>query len=377
MNVSHFPLTPYPDQMERIEQLLSPFPVVRFMNWQQTNYSGDTVRPMIQNWDDLPKPEDDWGYHGGPWEQFRGVPLQVIIDFANKLGVRPWICIPHAASEDLMREIIAFVVSNAKHRPIFEYSNELWNTLFFQHKYATKCGLKKGLADEEWEAASVWQARCTDHIVDLATPYADTVVAGQFFNYDMVAFLLKQCLNQMNALAVAPYIGRKLRGVNNTLEELHLQLVNELQSEIIPLVQKYRALCDQYQIDLYAYEGGLHLVARNDSTPEAFEAEKQLFAEYNRSEFASELTEMLWGGWRAAGGTVACPYSLSTIYENRWTKQMDNSFFGHCELNGREIKLLPKYEALKSSLKPTEESQFVHNFVNLRPAPAYIRDFLQ
>ena len=48
MNVSHFPLTPYPDQMERIEQLLSPFPVVRFMNWQQTNYFPDELRPMIE-----------------------------------------------------------------------------------------------------------------------------------------------------------------------------------------------------------------------------------------------------------------------------------------------------------------------------------------
>ena len=350
MNVSHFPLTPYPDQMEKIEQLLSPFPVVRFMNWQQTNYFPDGLRPMIEGWDDLPKPHDDWGYQGGPWNQFRGVPLQIITDLANKLGVRPWICIPHAATEELIREIIAFVVTNAVHRPIFEYSNEVWNDMFFQRRYAIERGSQDRMVRSQGEAVVTWQAQRTDHICNFGTPYSDTVVAGQFFNYAVAESLLKQCCNPVTALAVAPYSGRKLRAGTNTLEELHIQLVDEVQSEMIPLMQKYRALCDSHQIGLYAYEGGLHLVARNDSTPEAFEAEKKLFAMYNRSQMAGELTQLLWEGWQAAGGTVACPYSLSTIYENPWTGQMDNSFFGHCELRDREIIPLPKYEGAKAAL---------------------------
>lgn len=325
--------------------MLTDFPVVRFMNWQQINYMAGHNRTIVQEWDDLPHATDDWDYKGGPWGDFRGVPLEVIIDLANELEVRPWLCIPHAASDHLIEKMVGYAIEHCDSRPIIEYSNEVWNNIFLQRQYAIDHGM--ALTDQAWKAPLLFQAERTRFIKAMAGDAADVVIAGQFFNPNITDILLDAADGMVDAYAVAPYIGRKQRAwdaefaTTKSQDELFLELDDEIRGEVADLMAQYVEKTDSYGIELYAYEGGLHQAARNESE-EQFLLEKETFLAFNRSEDAQVVTETLWIQWLIAGGTTACPYSLCTIYEHKHNGHLEANWFGHTELYGNELRVWPK-----------------------------------
>ncbi len=329
--------------------MLTDFPVVRFMNWQQTNYMANHDRPVIQEWEDLPKVGDDWEYKGGPWGSFRGMPLDLILDYANEIDVQPWLNIPHAASDDLITQMVTHIIERSNKRPILEYSNEVWNGIFTQREYAAEQGLALGLSGKAWEAPLLYQAVRTRLIKEVAGDAADVVISGQFFNPGLADSLLKAAEGHIDAFAIAPYIGRNQRAWDTDLEttrsqdELFLELDDEIQGEMTALFEEYVAKTDRYGIELYAYEGGLHQSARNESADQ-FLRERETFLAFNRSDDARIVTDSLWIQWLISGGTVACPYSLCSVYEHKHNGHLEAHWFGHSELYGNEIRVWPKLE---------------------------------
>lgn len=361
MNVSHYPQTTSADLLAQLRALITPFGVLRLMNWQQTNHFSWSNRPMVLEWDDLPQPDSDWAYRGGPWETFEGVPLAVMIQFANEMGVRPWLCVPHGASEGLLEKMVQFIIAESQHRPILEYANEIWNDAFAQRRYAIEKGKHARPQLSEGEAALKWQAERTRLIAQVAQGQADVVVSAQFFHHEVANHLLALCGDVVQALAVAPYLGRLQRGVTQEgdirpVSELYDEIHAELMNEIAPRITAYRQLCAHHHVNLWAYEGGLHQVARQPKTGDEtrdnliFSAEKQAFADFNRSEYGGAVTASLWQWWQAQGGQLACPYSIATIYTNKWDGSLNNSFFGHCEISEQTILPLPKYHAARTVL---------------------------
>ena len=344
MNLSHFPQTPHPEQMDAMRVLMSPFPVIRFMNWQQINHYSWGERPRVVDWHQLPQESDDWVYKKGGWHTFDGVPMSVMCDFANSMQARPWFNIPHMASAETMRHMIAFIITNCDQRPILEYSNEVWNNMFQQCQEVTDMGYEHHNCQHDAEARFTFQAEQTKIMSEMAMGYADIVVAAQFFNPSVAEMLLPMCGDFIDGLAVAPYVGR-LQRPSDDFSSVTSEVIAEIDNDMAPLMHQYKSLADQYGIELMAYEGGLHQVARNDTDEEGFKRDKRLFADYNRSDDAAYVTEHLWQTWQAAGGGIACPYSLCTLFLNEWNGTYQNTFFGHCEIAGKEIKVLPKYDA--------------------------------
>ena len=339
-----------PEQRQIIKQLLTPFPVVRFMNWQQINRLPHHARPVIKQWSDMLSADSDWDYKGGPWDSFRGVPLDIILDYANEMEVRPWLNIHHAATDEMIRTMVNHIIDRSDRRPILEYSNEIWNGMFVQRGYASEMGLALGLADKEWEAPLVYQAQRTKVIKDVAGDRADVVIGTQFFNPYLADLLLQETDGYVDALAVAPYLGRNQRAVDvltgdiKTQDELLTELLAEVENEIAPLIAQYAEKAADYGAHLYAYEGGLHHTARNTG-PDQFLAEREALAEFNRSSDAHLVTTALWQAWQRNGGGIACPYSLCTVYENKHNGHLESTYFGHTELYGNEIRVWEKYLA--------------------------------
>ena len=351
MNLSHFPLTPDEHYTTILKRLLAPFPVVRFMNWQQINRSQWDNRPPIVSWADLPRIDSAWRYKTGPWGAWPGVPLVEIIRLANEMRVTPWICIPDTASDDLLRRIVSFVIEGTHQRPIIEFSNEIWNHNFSQYHYASEQGVD--LADKPFTAALRWQAAQTRKVAEAAQGAAHVVVCGQFFNQWVVEQLLEGCGDVVAAVGVAPYLGRMHRGIEERngawrmreMQTLADEISAEIDGEVTERIQNFHTLAQRYGIRLFAYEGGLHQVARNDRGNTAFETEKSAFSTFNRSIYAGNVTLQLWQAWRNNGGEVACPYSLSTPFERQ------NTFFGHCEQHSGDFRMLPKYLSARAVLK--------------------------
>jgi hypothetical protein len=323
MNLSHFQSTNTPAHQDRLAELIAPFGVLRFMNWQRTN--GSAVAAV----GDLPI-----GISGatGNWSAFSGVPITDCIALANRVGSRPWLCVPHLATAETVRWLVAETLEQAIHRPIFEFSNELWNDIFAQKAAIAPMG------------GTSHQIEMTRLIKEVAGDSADVVLSGQFWRPEMVIELAERINDPSIFIGVAPYIGGKTRSADYpTIEQIGAVLRGQIASvrTVIDTLVSTIGRCR-----LVAYEGGLHLVARRDGGA----AERRLFRDYNRSADAGEVTAALWESWIELGGGIACPYSAATVYSNEWTGEDAGDFFGHCEAVKDTILPLPKYTAAKRLL---------------------------
>ncbi|WP_235857875.1 calcium-binding protein [Marimonas lutisalis] len=127
-----------PDWIARIADLRG----IRFMDWMLTNGS------PVTGWDNRPT-RGDFSYG------WRGVPLEVMVDLANRIGADPWFCMPHLAGDDFAGQFAGYVRDHLDPRlkVYVEYSNELWNYTFPQARWAgeqarLRWGVQAG--DDAW-----------------------------------------------------------------------------------------------------------------------------------------------------------------------------------------------------------------------------------
>lgn len=93
--------------------------VIRAMDWQRTNGNETT------GWDARCRVTDAlWGVKG------RGGPVEPVIALCNRLRADLWVCVPHGADDDYVRQLATLVrdALDAGLRVYVELSNEAWNT---------------------------------------------------------------------------------------------------------------------------------------------------------------------------------------------------------------------------------------------------------
>ncbi|MGB1252648.1 MAG: hypothetical protein ACPG8W_18690 [Candidatus Promineifilaceae bacterium] len=307
---------------------LQKFRVIRFMDWQKTNNS------QVVHYNDLPVAHKSWTFKGGRWNSFKGVPLSVIIDVANDMQAQPWICIPHRATDDCIRRIVSLVVSRANFRPIFEYSNEIWNGQFQQFTYCFMHGMWKRMAFRPLSAALAWQAHRTSFLADAVCGRGDIVVSGQAAN-DWIAKQVLQnpvLAGKVDAVAIAPYFGQfsnKLAWGN--WNSLYDGLQHEIDTTVRTNIKQHKKLADQFGVQLWGYEGGQHLLGRNKE-------QTSQFVKLNRDERMGRLTQQWLNTWYDEGGSLMCPYSTSSDFGSHC--------WGYVEIENGEYIKRPKYQAL-------------------------------
>jgi hypothetical protein len=103
---------------------LEPFKTLRFMDWGLTNNS------ELRNWSDRSE-VDDVTY------TTRGIPYEWMIEICNLKEADAWVCIPHKASDDYVTQMATLFRDelNPDLKIHLEYSNELWNWIFWQAHY--------------------------------------------------------------------------------------------------------------------------------------------------------------------------------------------------------------------------------------------------
>ncbi|TDK42132.1 hypothetical protein [Antarcticimicrobium luteum] len=135
-------------------QVLEGFGTLRFMDWMQTNGSEQA------HWADRPR-VDDYTY------ALRGVPVEVMVDLANLLGVNPWFNMPHLADDDYVRRFATLVQGTLwpDLAAYVEFSNEVWNWQFEQAQWADRMARARWGKDNGWvqyyalrasEVAAIW-----------------------------------------------------------------------------------------------------------------------------------------------------------------------------------------------------------------------------
>jgi hypothetical protein len=313
--------------LERIQ----PFQALRFMDWMLTNNSEQS------EWGDRPK-VDDYTY------TIKGAPLEVMLVLANRLGVDPWFCMPHQATDEYITNFATLVKEKlAPNRTVYvELSNEAWNGQFQQAHYASEQG-KSRWGDRE-DAYMQWYGMRTAQMAELwKQVFADqgdrlvTIMATQtvWLGLEDCALDCPQwvqeghnsCYQSVDTYAIAGYFSGNMTNSKNaaTIKSwissepdggfgkafLHLQEGGLLEAEgyddslpgVLKLFQYHAEVAQQRSLKLIAYEGGQHLVSSDD------EELTEFFIELNRRLKIGELYTQLLNQWKAVGGTLFMNFS--------------------------------------------------------------------
>ena len=324
---------------------------IRFMDWMVTNGNKG------KTWPDRPK-TDDANWCG------KGMPVEVMVDLANRLHADAWFCMPIRADDAYIKAFATEVERRLdKHLRVYlELSNEVWNPGFEQSNYAEEQGkaLKLGNGFENrWR----WYAHRSVQMFEVwnqAFPRERTVrvLAAQAGWSDpakqIVAF--ENAGKKADALAIAPYFGftpspdskpSAAEVAGWTMSQVLDHLKTSVFPEVAKMIKDHKAVADQYGLALIAYEGGQHLVGiqgaeNNDKLTVLFTGANreprmgQLYDEYLRlwqqnggglfANFSSVSASSKWGSWGVmeyADGTPANSPKYAAIV--RWARALGQS----------------------------------------------------
>jgi hypothetical protein len=286
---------------------------LRFMDFMQTNNS------TISSWSERPRPED-------ATFMARGVPLELMIDLANRLKADPWFCMPHRVGDEYVKNFATMVKERLDPglKAYVEYSNEVWNGAFKQHAYAAEQGQKLGFAGKSWEAAwrytahrsvqmfRVWEGAFGGHnrfVRVLASQAANPYISQQIASFQGAA-------KHADVLAIAPYLTVNVapKGKPASAEVTGWtvdQLLDHVERQALPQSVKWirdsKAVAGKYGLQLVAYEGGQHFVgigpSQNDDTI------TKLLVTANASARLGDIYGRYFDAWQKAGGDLFCNFN--------------------------------------------------------------------
>jgi hypothetical protein len=320
------------------------FGVLRFMDWMDTNDS------QVRTWADRPKPTDaSWGV--------KGVPVEVMVDLANRAGADPWFCIPHLADDDYVRQFARLVKAtlDPKRKAYLEHSNEVWNGQFAQARHAGDRGLALKLSENRYQAQLYYHSRRSVEIFRLweevfgGTGRLVRVLAAQAGNpwtgLQVVTF--EDAYRHADALAVAPYFGNELGDPATADATAALPLAEVLARCRQSIERNAGAVAENAKharergLDLIAYEAGQHLVGHGGA--ENNEELTKLLHAANRDPRMEELYRLYLDTWAKNGGGLMAIFS-SVSRPSKWGS------WGLLEAEDQDPKAAPKWRAVAERL---------------------------
>lgn len=246
---------------------LAPFQRLRFMDWGYTNGS------RMQQWSGRPRVED-YTYTQD------GVPYEWWIELCNRRQSDAWVCIPHAADDNYIRQMARLFRDELDPELTIyvEYSNEIWNWIFEQTHYCDE----NGDQDVPWperivpfmqNALDIWTEEFEGEMGRLVR-----VVGVQGAWQDVsnrIVFNMEE--GSYDAFAPAAYFGFTGQGIAalealgadaTGADVLHWAQQGLRNQSFDWLKSQHESIAQELDIPMLYYEGGQHL------TPEPFGSEQ-------------------------------------------------------------------------------------------------------
>lgn len=319
--------------------------VIRFMDWQRTNNS------KLSKWKNRAKPSHP------RYTTWRGVPLEHMIEFCNRVEASPWFCIPAKADNEFVANFAKMVKKklNPELKVYVEYSNEIWNSVFKQAKYCGKKALDEKLSDDPYQARLFYQSKRSLEIFQIFEKTFEgngqliRVLSAQFANPWTASQVLEynDAYKNTDAIAVAPYFGHAFGNpekIEKTLKKTPKQILDECKTIIDSNRQKmdkYAQLAKSHGLELIAYEGGQHLVGYRGA--ENNKELTELLIKCNRHPEMEELYLYYFKNWQEAGGGLFCFFS-SMDKPSKWGS------WGLLENEQQKYDKVPKFKAFQKIL---------------------------
>ncbi|HEY9629303.1 MAG TPA: cellulose-binding protein [Coleofasciculaceae cyanobacterium] len=311
------------------------FSALRFMDWMNTNSSEQ------REWSDRPKVEDA-SYAFG-----KGVPLEIMIALANRLGADPWFNMPHKATDDYMQKFASLAKEklDSKLKVYVELSNEVWNWTFPQSHYALEQG-KARWGQDKGDAFAQWYGMRAAQMADIWKQVFGEAGAGQ--SSRLIAVLSTQtgwqgletsildcsywvaegntpCYQHGDAYAVTGYFSGNLgspdaeKQVESWLKESNggfgqaLKRLDQkgdwgdsLQDTRDGFVY-HKKVAESKGLKFLAYEAGQHVAGRQGVENNA--QLTQFFINLNRRPEMYEMYTKLLNSWKDEGGSLFMHFS--------------------------------------------------------------------
>lgn len=342
---------------------LRPFHALRFMDFSVTNNSTQV------EWTDRNK-KTTYSQGNG-----KGAAWEYIIELSNQLGVDPWICVPHQASDDYITQLATlFKNTLSPDRKLYlEYSNELWNSPFGQAQFvwnnapghansyvstdlATIGTPTHGYFEKDAYMiartfrlfAGVYAGEMSSRVVKVAAGCLanPTGVSDAILNYlENVAHI------RADSLAVGGYFyfnpndhaTWKAMDPAAVTPEMILQSANAYYDAFTgTLVTRAKAVAEAHSVDYIVYEGGQHMPPYG----------QQVWA-YNHAVYDAQITSGMYDLYmRNFAAHQTAGVKLFMAYSYVGTRQTQAGSWGHLEslnqLNspGTLKNTAPKYKAL-------------------------------
>jgi hypothetical protein len=292
------------------------FACLRYMDFRHTNNS------KVTTWSERPKVSDaNWSH---------GLPIELLCDLANRTEIDPWFCMPHQANDDYIREFARLVNKrlDRKRKAYVEYSNEVWNSIFAQHKFAAARGQEAGLAEKKWEAAWRFTGLRSKQVFDIWIQEIKNrkrlvnVIAGFSINPYVTeqVLLAADAWKSADVVAIAPYFAIDIndKNANEILAGGVHELLDRVETEGLKrsfdAIHKSRQVANKYGMNLVAYEGGQHLVGLGRCSKN--ERLTKLLHAANEHSRMGQIYEKYYDGWARLGGDLFCCFSSVS----RWNR---------------------------------------------------------
>ncbi|MGB0848371.1 MAG: hypothetical protein ACPGSM_16700 [Thiolinea sp.] len=343
-------------------RFLKDFKVIRTMNFMKASprnpcykFTDDEYfECLLQefNWDQRAKMDD--AMWGGSFRTDlvdranRGVPLEVTVALANQLQRDPWFNLPHNATDDYVEKYATYVRDNldSKLKAHIEYTNEPWNGPFWANPYTIAKGKERELDDRDYwaglyyytersvEIFNIWQTVWggTDRLVRIINTQHN---GGEFASRNMLKH--KGAYQTIDALASGPYFfGCWNRASTRCQDEEAIPMVLKDITSVDDIfdilddpdnpygmdstknyVKLQAEVAKEYDVDLYAYEGGQHLTVTWGDADVATERKHKildLFRAANRDSRMANRYSHLLNGWKENGGKLFALYTMPQTY---------------------------------------------------------------
>lgn len=318
-----------PDYLDIIRD----FRTIRFMNWQAINGLNNEGN-QITRWDQRIRPDHYI------WTGYQGIPPEIMVALANRIGADPWFCMPHLVNEDYVRRFATLVRNQLDPRLVafIEDSNEVWNIAMFGQAQWFRARALERWPSATWE----WMQHYGEHAANMFKIWRE-VFAGQEHRIQCALSSQTGQLDFMadamdapmavaetgdhppsyysDVFAVTAYFGYGL-GSNDNAQEL-IDLYNNsgeaaalnrafqlLQSEVNGMQSRfatYRDMIQQRGLKMVMYEGGSHAAASGSWTNNA--TLTNLLAKVARDSRMGPLYTQVLNAWKNVGGQAFCLFT--------------------------------------------------------------------
>ena len=316
---------------------IAPFQSLRFMDWGSTNNN-----PVV-HWEDRTS-LDYFSYSGE-----HGVPYELMAQLCNQTKKDPWICVPHAADEDYIRQMARLFRDQLDPglTIYLEYSNEVWNWIFEQAHYNDQnrpgnLNYGRAYAEKAARVFRIWHEEFGDQKDRVKRVLG--IQGG--FNYLNEEILSQLDPNDWDYGSPTHYVG--LTHGDDGVPVLHagsspeevMENARNTFADFIPYIrQDYRNI-QVYGKEVVTYEGGQHFVGNVFGIPYDYQ-QAMWDAQYHPEIY--DLYIDLHDSIRHWGCRMATNFSLASPQESIYGSW---GVLNDIDIQPPYMQTAPKYQAL-------------------------------